>query len=63
MLSTNDKSHNRAQVSELVERAKGNASFLFFPECCDYVGTNVEETKKLAEPLTGDTVKFYKSLW
>lgn len=64
MRSTNDKLHNREQVETLVGRsAGGKADFLFFPECCDYVGTNVDETKKLAEPLTGDTVQFYKSLW
>jgi deaminated glutathione amidase len=63
MLSTNDKSHNRAQISELVEKAKVKASFLFFPEGCDYIGTNVDETKGLSEPLTGDTVRFYKNLW
>lgn len=63
MLSTNDKIHNRKQVESLVSLSAKKADFLFFPECCDYVGTNVEETKKLAEPLSGDTVQFYKSLW
>lgn len=63
MRATNDKQSNREQVKELVSRTKGKADFLFLPECCDYVGTNVEETKRLAEPLTGDTVKFYKQLW
>lgn len=63
MRATNDKLSNREQVKELVARTKGKAEFLFLPECCDYVGTNVEETKRLAEPLTGDTVKFYKDLW
>lgn len=63
MLSTNDKAHNRAQICELVEKAKGKASFLFFPEGCDYIGSNVDETKALAEPLSGETVKFYKDLW
>lgn len=38
MRSTNDKINNREQVMELVSRSKGSgASFLFFPECCDYV--------------------------
>jgi len=62
MLATNDKHSNRQQVAELVNRSKGKSSFLFFPECCDYVGTTAEETQRLAEPLTGDTVQFYKSL-
>lgn len=63
MRSTNDKKFNREQVEELTKRAEGKSSFLFFPECADYVGTNVEETKALAESLDGDTVKFYKDLW
>lgn len=63
MRSTNDKNHNREQISELVSQAKGKASFLFFPECCDFVGTSAEETKQLAEPLTGTTVDYYKNLW
>ena len=63
MRSTNDKKFNRDQVSELVARAEGKADFLFFPECCDYVGTSVEETISLAESLSGGTVNFYKNLW
>jgi predicted amidohydrolase len=62
MRSTNDKTHNRQLVQELFNRSKGKATFLFLPECCDYVGTSVDETLTLAEPLTGDTVKFYKNL-
>lgn len=63
MRSTNDKESNRQQVAELVSRAKSKqADFLFFPECCDYVGTNAEETKSLSEPITGETVRFYKDL-
>lgn len=62
MRSTNDKLRNREQVKELVDRSKGKASFLFFPECCDYVGTSVDETMSLAEPLTGETVEFYRNL-
>lgn len=62
MLSTSDKAHNRQQVSELFVRAKGKADFLFLPECCDYVGRNVDETLSMAESLDGDTVKFYRNL-
>lgn len=36
--------------------------FVFFPECCDYVGSNRDETLKLSEPLTGRTVAEYKQL-
>jgi len=62
MRSTNDKKFNREQVSELVERSKGKSSILFLPECCDYVGSNVDETISLAETLSGETVNFYKDL-
>lgn len=62
MRSTNDKSFNQQQVKELFSRSTGKVSFLFFPECCDYVGSNADETKALAEPLDGETVQFYKSL-
>lgn len=36
--------------------------FVFLPECCDYVGSNRQETLKLAEDLSGETVKFYQQL-
>lgn len=62
MRSTNDKNHNKQQITELFSRAKGQASLLMFPECCDYIGSNATETQKLAESLTGDTVKFYQKL-
>lgn len=63
MRSTKDKMKNREQIEILVKRAKEQeVKFLFFPECCDYVGENAKETIELAEPLTGDTVKFYKDL-
>lgn len=63
MRSTNDKKFNRDQIEELVNRVEGKVSMLFFPECCDYVGSSVEETISMAEPLNGETVKFYKNLW
>jgi deaminated glutathione amidase len=62
MRATNDKDHNRQQISELFSRAKGQASVLFFPECCDYLGANAAETQGLAESLSGETVKFYQDL-
>lgn len=63
MRSTKDKMKNREQIETLVKKAKDQeVKFLFFPECCDYVGENAKETIELAEPLTGDTVQFYKDL-
>lgn len=62
MRVTNDKDFNRKQISELFSRAKRKASVLFFPECCDYIGTSAAETQNLAELLTGETVKFYRDL-
>ncbi|XP_055530813.1 nitrilase and fragile histidine triad fusion protein NitFhit isoform X2 [Wyeomyia smithii] len=63
MRSTNDKQHNLSQVKSIIEKAKSQeAKFVFFPECCDYVGSNREETLKLSEPLTGQTVNEYLRL-
>ncbi|XP_055594832.1 nitrilase and fragile histidine triad fusion protein NitFhit isoform X2 [Uranotaenia lowii] len=63
MRSTNDKAHNLDQVRTIVEKAKSqHASFVFFPECCDYVGTHREETLKLSETLEGPTVAEYRRL-
>lgn len=62
MLSTNDKIKNRNQIRELAEKSKGKACFLFFPECCDYIGRSVDETLSLAESLSGETVQFYQKL-
>lgn len=63
MRSTNDKQHNFAQIQTITERAKANdVQFIFFPECCDFVGTHREETLKLSEPLTGPTVEQYRKL-
>lgn len=62
MLSTNNKLYNRENISKLVQMAKGKSSFLFFPEGCDFIGNSVDETLKLAEPLSGETVNFYKEL-
>lgn len=62
MRSTSDKNFNKMQISELFSRSKGQASLLFFPECCDYIGSNATETQELAESLAGDTVKFYQNL-
>lgn len=63
MRSTNDKVHNLSQVKTIVQKAKDQqACFVFFPECCDYVGSNRDETLKLSEPLTGPTVAQYKQL-
>ncbi|XP_052860093.1 nitrilase and fragile histidine triad fusion protein NitFhit [Anopheles cruzii] len=63
MRATNDKQHNLMQVQTIVERAKAkDVQFIFFPECCDYVGTHRAETLQLSEPLTGSTVQQYKQL-
>lgn len=35
---------------------------VFLPEGCDYIASNKEESKKLAEPLTGELMSEYKSL-
>ncbi|XP_050097259.1 nitrilase and fragile histidine triad fusion protein NitFhit [Anopheles aquasalis] len=63
MKSTNDKEHNLDQVRTITERGIAkDAQFIFFPECCDFVGTHREETMRLSEPLTGPLVQQYKRL-
>ncbi|XP_062699077.1 nitrilase and fragile histidine triad fusion protein NitFhit [Aedes albopictus] len=65
MRSTNDKDHNLNQVKTIIQKATSYSArfqFVFFPECCDYVGSNREETLKLSEPLTGQTVSEYQKL-
>ncbi|XP_037933978.1 nitrilase and fragile histidine triad fusion protein NitFhit [Teleopsis dalmanni] len=63
MRTTNNKEENFAEVQKLVEEAKSQqASFLFLPECCDFVGENRKETIELSEPLTGATMKQYQKL-
>lgn len=62
MRTTNDKKNNLDQVKTLVERSIGKAKILFFPECCDFVGSSVDETLQLSESLEGHTVQSYKNL-
>lgn len=45
-----------------MKRSSGKANFLFFPECCDFVSRDSEETIRLSESLNGVTVSFYKNL-
>ncbi|XP_063704571.1 nitrilase and fragile histidine triad fusion protein NitFhit [Culicoides brevitarsis] len=63
MLSTSDKKHNLTQIESIIDKAKkGNAKFVFFPECCDYVGENRYQTIELAESFDGPMVQKYKEL-
>uniref|UniRef100_A0A336KP34 Nitrilase and fragile histidine triad fusion protein NitFhit n=1 Tax=Culicoides sonorensis TaxID=179676 RepID=A0A336KP34_CULSO len=63
MLSTSDKNHNLEQVKTIIDKAKqGNAKYVFFPECCDYLGENRYQTIELAEPINGSTVQKYQDL-
>lgn len=62
MRSTEDKIFNRDQVAQLMKKSSGKARMLFFPECCDFVGRDAEETISLSEPLDGDTVNYYKEM-
>ncbi|XP_059609128.1 nitrilase and fragile histidine triad fusion protein NitFhit [Phlebotomus argentipes] len=63
MRATNDKDSNLGQVKNLVEKAKNQgATFVFLPECCDFVGENRQETLRLSETLFGNLVEAYKSL-
>ncbi|XP_053134783.1 deaminated glutathione amidase [Hemicordylus capensis] len=61
--STPDKEHNFACCSQLVRQAaQRGACVVFLPEAFDFIGSSVEETLSLAEPLEGDHVQRYVSL-
>ncbi|OWR46477.1 nitrilase and fragile histidine triad fusion protein NitFhit [Danaus plexippus plexippus] len=64
MTSVADKSANLNVVSQLIsDAAKDDVKMLFFPECCDYICENKDETIRSAENLlTGETVKKYREL-
>ncbi|XP_001957752.3 nitrilase and fragile histidine triad fusion protein NitFhit [Drosophila ananassae] len=63
MRSTSDKVANFGQVQELVSRAKSkNATMLFLPECCDFVGENRAQTLELSETLDGQLMAQYREL-
>ncbi|XP_014097445.3 nitrilase and fragile histidine triad fusion protein NitFhit [Bactrocera oleae] len=63
MCATNNKANNMKQVEELFRKAKTqNATFLFLPECCDFVGEHRKQTLELSEPLEGATMAQYKEL-
>lgn len=63
MCATNNKAHNMEQVEELFRKAKiQSATFLFLPECCDFVGEHRKQTLELAEPLEGATMIKYREL-
>ncbi|KAK5644244.1 hypothetical protein RI129_008089 [Pyrocoelia pectoralis] len=60
--ATSDKEQNLKVVTRLVSEASEKAKVIFLPEACDYVGTNVDETKELAETLDGRLMSEYKLL-
>ncbi|XP_054732090.1 nitrilase and fragile histidine triad fusion protein NitFhit-like [Anastrepha obliqua] len=63
MCATNNKADNMRQVEELFAKAKMQcATFLFLPECCDFVGEHRKQTLELSEPLDGATMNKYKEL-
>ncbi|XP_039967403.1 nitrilase and fragile histidine triad fusion protein NitFhit [Bactrocera neohumeralis] len=63
MCASNNKANNMKQVEELFCKAKTQkATFLFLPECCDFVGEHRKQTLELSEPLEGATMAQYKEL-
>ncbi|XP_042296021.1 deaminated glutathione amidase isoform X2 [Sceloporus undulatus] len=61
--STPDKEHNWACCSQLVREATHRGvCVVFLPEAFDFIGSSVEETLRLAEPLGGDHIQRYISL-
>ncbi|XP_026483503.2 nitrilase and fragile histidine triad fusion protein NitFhit isoform X1 [Vanessa tameamea] len=64
MTSVADKVANLNVVSQLVRDAvKENVEVIFFPEACDFICDNKQDTLNSAESiLTGNTVKKYREL-
>ncbi|KAH9628770.1 hypothetical protein HF086_005395 [Spodoptera exigua] len=64
MTSVGDKAANLEVVSDLISQAaKENVQMIFFPEACDYLCDNKNDTLNFAEPIIGGaTVGKYKEL-
>ncbi|XP_025996915.1 nitrilase and fragile histidine triad fusion protein NitFhit isoform X5 [Solenopsis invicta] len=63
MRSIADKMKNLEVVTELAAEAKRrSAAIAFFPEACDFLADNKKDIVTMAEPLTGQTVAFYKEI-
>ncbi|XP_045770132.1 nitrilase and fragile histidine triad fusion protein NitFhit isoform X2 [Maniola jurtina] len=64
MTSVADKAANMSVVSQLVsDAAKEDVQMIFFPEACDFICDNKQDTLKSAESiLNGNTVNLYKQL-
>ncbi|XP_034272044.1 deaminated glutathione amidase-like [Pantherophis guttatus] len=58
-----DREHNWTTCSQLVREAtRRDACIVFLPEAFDFIGSYMEETLSLAEPLEGDYLQRYVSL-
>ena len=63
MTATPDKAATFAQLTSLVERARGRGALMtFVPECADYVSDSREQAVAQAETMEGPTVTNYKEL-
>jgi len=63
MTVTNQVKENYEQAKKLIESAavKG-ADMVFLPEAFDFIGTNSQETRQLAETLQGNTITNFSEL-
>uniref|UniRef100_T1JGV0 Nitrilase and fragile histidine triad fusion protein NitFhit n=1 Tax=Strigamia maritima TaxID=126957 RepID=T1JGV0_STRMM len=63
MTARSDKEENFNVCKKLINIAKNKgAKMVFLPEACDFIADNKEQTKHLAEDLSGDLIQRYKSL-
>ncbi|XP_023345807.1 nitrilase and fragile histidine triad fusion protein NitFhit isoform X2 [Eurytemora carolleeae] len=63
MTSTNDLQANYEQASGLVEKAAARGvKMVFLPEAFDFIGESGAESLKLAQSLTGDTLRQFQDL-
>lgn len=63
MNATNDRDKNVTICYDLISQAaKSGARMVFLPECFDYVGSNRDESVKMAETLDGPTIERFKNI-
>uniref|UniRef100_A0A4W3H0W7 CN hydrolase domain-containing protein n=1 Tax=Callorhinchus milii TaxID=7868 RepID=A0A4W3H0W7_CALMI len=63
LTSTQNKERNFQQCSQLIREAgKEGVEMIFLPEGFDYIGSSVDETLNLSEPLNGPLLQRYSSL-
>jgi len=60
---TGDKEANFSACQKIIKSAsEANASIVFLPEGCDYIGSSHDETFSLAEPIGGPFLQRFQAV-